>query len=99
MIETFASLAFVVAIVLMCGPQACYNAGSWIGLILKVFWKVAAWAYRAIATKVSRNKEVTPIAQISAATVIYAQDTFRNESSKEEEKFEGVVIEGKANVL
>lgn len=98
MIETFAALAFLFAIILMCGPQACYNAGSWIGLILKVFWKVAVWTYGTISKAVTQKKEAAPVILIPAPKVIFAQDAFRNESSKEE-KFEGHIIEGKATVL
>jgi len=98
MIETFGSLAFMAAIILMCGPKACYNAGSWVGLILLAFWKIVMWIPRTIAAAFARNKAVEPVAVLPATTVIYAQDTFRNASSKEE-KFEKVVIEGKATVL
>lgn len=98
MIETFASIAFVIAIILMCGPKACYNAGSWIGLILMVFWKVAVWTYRTISKAVTQKKEPPQVASLSAPKAIYAKDLTTHESAKEE-PFEGHIIEGKATVL
>ncbi len=97
MIETLGAIAFIIAIILMCGPTAAYNAGSWIGLILKVFWKVAVWAFRTVAQAAARKQQATPVAALPV-NITNAEPLARVQQDREE-KFEGIIIEGKASVL
>lgn len=95
MIETMGAIAFAIAIILMCGPQACYNAGSWVGLILMAFWKIAAWIFRTIA-KVVQNLKPAPVLLPAASLNVVSEPI---SASSTDNVIDAHVIEGKATVL
>lgn len=88
-------IALVLAIVFMAGPQACYNAGSWIGLILKAVWKAASAVFRMIVR--SKGKPEVQILPLSAS-VSNATPFDRNVKGVPESK-EGRTIDSVAEVF
>lgn len=101
MIETLGATAFVIAVLLMCGPQACYNAGSWIGLVLKAFWKVAVWTYGTIKKAIKKANTSTPVQALPAEATPATSNVVAlwSASDSPEEKRDGQTIDGIATVL
>lgn len=102
MIEALTTGAFVVAILLMCGPQACYNAGTWVGIIFKALWKAAVWLFR--AKKRAATRATAPLEQPSLERMepSFMRDSnvvpLKSANGQESNDREGLVIEGIATV-
>jgi len=103
MIESLTAGAFIAAIILMCGPQACYNAGTWIGSILKALWKAAAWLLG--ATKHTTAKDAAPAdpTGIERVEPVFAETSnivpLKSKNGPEAYDQSGQVIDGIATVL
>lgn len=103
MIESLTAGAFVAAILLMCGPQACYNAGTWIGIALKALWKAVVWLFG--ATKRTATMSAIPIEPTGIERVepVFAEASnivpLKSKNGPEANDRQGQVIDGIATVL
>jgi len=91
---------FIVAILLMAGPQACYNAGSWVGLIMKAFWKASVWFFRVVRNSMGKTEKPEAMAEVGVtAANVFALADAKTVNSPAAPSREGRTIEGVAQVL